>query len=32
MKKEIEDYLKELAGNLTGISYNDPALTFGNLI
>jgi O-methyltransferase len=29
MKKEIEDYLKELAGNLTGISYSDPAIRGG---
>lgn len=30
MKKEIEIYLNDLAGNLTGISYNDPALNLGN--
>ena len=29
MKKEIEDYLNDLAGNLTGISYNDPAIRGG---
>jgi hypothetical protein len=28
--KNIDNYLKELAGELTGISYNDPAMHWGS--